>query len=376
MPISLESESTSASRRPKYVRLAEQFREQVRAGTLVPGQQLPSFSTMQAEYGIGQATLERTYAILEEERLIVRHHGRGIFVAGTLPAATRHTLGIVADSKFRDHPYFNHVLKGAHRESERLGLEVMLLHDNSDLSWDKIDGLLWMSGFIPPQALPKFMPIVQVISSAGDLPAVVADDYGGARHATEHLLSLGHRRIAFLTQGRLPTKLERGGERLSNQRVSGYVDALRAVGVEPLPAWVRPLRAHWQPIFPFPEMGRLRIQEWLDTDWDELGCTAILAQNDETAVGVVEAFQASGRRVPEDVSVVGFDGYEIADFFRPRLTTIQVPLEEIGAQGTRLLIQKMRGEMTAGETDTVVTLPTTLRLGDSTAAPRLLEVEA
>jgi len=376
MPTSIESEPTSATRRPKYVRLAEQFREQVRSGTLAPGQQLPSFSTMQAEYGIGQATLERTYAILEEERLIVRHHGRGIFVAGTLPSVTRHTLGIMADSRFRDHPYFNHVLKGAHRESERLGLEVMLLHDNSNLSWDKIEGLLWMAGFISPQALPKFLPIVQVISSAGELPAVVADDYGGGRQATEYLLSLGHRRIAFMTQGRLPSKAENGSDSLSNQRVRGYVDALNAAGIEPLPAWVRPLRELWKPGGPFPELGRLRIEEWLATDWDELGCTAILTQNDEAAVGVVEAFQAAGRRVPEDVSVVGFDGYEIADFFRPRLTTIQVPLEEIGARGTRLLIQKMRGEIPDGQSDAVVKLPTTLRIGDSTTVPRLLEVAA
>lgn len=367
VPISIESDAPSAKRRPKYVLLAEQFRDQVRAGTLTPGEQLPSFAKMQAEFGIGQATLERTYAILEEENLIVRHHGRGIFVAGRQPETTQHTLGIVAHSKYRDHPYYNHILKGAHRESERLGVEVMLLHDKSDLSWRKIDGALVLSGDALPRTLPKLLPLVEVMSSSGTNPVILADDYSGAKQATEYLLKLGHRRIAFLTQGRLTNaNLERIADRISAQRVRAYADTLRAAGIELLPAWVRPVRELWEPMAPWADLGRKRVQQWLEEDWDQLGCTAILTQNDETAVGVVEAFQAAGRRVPDDVSVVGFDGYETADFFRPRLTTVQVPLEEIGARGAARLIAMIRGEQSPGQT--VETLPTTLRIGESTAA--------
>ena len=93
-------------------------------------------------------------------------------------------------------------------------------------------------------------------------------------------------------------------------------------------------------------------------------------QNDETAIGVIAALQDAGLRVPEDVSVVGFDGTEIARYHRPRLTTVKVPLEEIGTRGFELLMQQVErplGEIGPERPRARLLLSTQLQIGQSTA---------
>ena len=146
-------------------------------------------------------------------------------------------------------------------------------------------------------------------------------------------------------------------------------------GIVPDPAWVRPLRDPCDPMQEFEDLGRSAMGQWLAADWRALGCTALLAHNDETAVGVIEVLQDAGVQVPGEVSVVGFDGLDIADYFRPRLTTIEVPLEEIGAQGARLLLRHIReGAATSPALDQdgagQLELACRLKIGDSSGSPR------
>jgi DNA-binding LacI/PurR family transcriptional regulator len=99
-----------------------------------------------------------------------------------------------------------------------------------------------------------------------------------------------------------------------------------------------------------------------------------VAQNDESAIGIIEALQEAGLRVPQDVSVVGFDGAELARHYRPQLTTLHVPLHEIGARGAQLLIEQMDGSherhrSDAPETHETIMLPAQLQIGGTTASP-------
>ncbi|MEO7719177.1 MAG: substrate-binding domain-containing protein, partial [Capsulimonas sp.] len=100
--------------------------------------------------------------------------------------------------------------------------------------------------------------------------------------------------------------------------------------------------------------------------WKTLGYTALIAQNDNAAVGAIEAIREAGLRVPEDISVVGYDGNETYDYFTPRLTTVQVPIQEIGATAARMLIANVRRR---GHTADRATVPARLRLGASTGPP-------
>ena len=181
------------------------------------------------------------------------------------------------------------------------------------------------------------------------MPTVVPDNRGGARTAVEHLLALGHRRIAFIA-GNLRT-----GQ--SGQRQQGYVDALQAAGLEVDPALVAD-GAFNQP------SGFAATQDLLDLAQPP---TAIFAANDEMAFGAIDAIASRGFKVPQDISVVGFDDIPTAGYVFPRLTTIHQPFEAMSERAVAELVALIEGRPVAHER---IVFPTSLMRRDSTAAAR------
>jgi LacI family transcriptional regulator len=185
--------------------------------------------------------------------------------------------------------------------------------------------------------------------------AVVADDYLASRRATQHLLDLGHRRIGFLGyQHSVPVA----------ERVAGYHSAFSSAGIVPDPRWLRNIEPG--PPGDIIGVGEVSMESWLRDNWRQLGCTALLAQNDYVAVGALRALQAAGLRVPHDVSVIGWDDIDIARACMPALTTIAVPLEQIGERSFDLLAAHV--VQTPGERTNVV-LPGRVVIRASIAPP-------
>jgi LacI family transcriptional regulator len=180
------------------------------------------------------------------------------------------------------------------------------------------------------------------------IPSVSAAHASGAQRATEHLLSLGHRRIAAITgpEGMMSTE----------ERRTGYHAALAAAGV-----------------MPDPELEM--TSNWLISGGHEAATslfdlkdppTAIFAFNDNLAIGAMRAARARSVRVPEDLSIVGFDDAEEAAIVTPALTTVRQPLAEMGRMAVSLLVRlldKQRVEALRVE------LATRLIVRESTAAP-------
>ena len=358
---------------PKYKRLADDFRRRMKAGELVSGQQLPSFAVMRAEHGITQATLEQVYSLLEQDGLITRTKGRGTFVAQPKSRATSKVIGVVTEEVISQHPYYALVLSAIQQAARNDGLSVLLLYDAAMLATIHVDGLI----VYDPRdeivkKLPAGIPQVSIIFPKAEIASVVADDYEGSLHATNYLLSQGHRRIGFLTSG-----CQGNSDAASEERLQAYYDALGGAGVEVDPRFVYPLFGPWSPRqeSDLKKRGYQRMTEWLREDWGSLGCTALMTQNDDVAMGAIEAFEDAGISVPSDVSVVGFDGTDFADHFRPRLTTVVVPLRRIGEAAVNqleVLTGKPFGSAGPGEAtgeDDVcrrILLPTEFRVGDST----------
>lgn len=352
----------------KYLRLAKYFREQVQSGALKPGDRLPSFAQMQADHGIGQGTLERAYALLEQEKIIIREPKRGTFVAELKPQSTLGIIGVASGRPPKECPYYRDLLEGVQDVAYREKVEILLLHEGSSAGLEKMDGLITTDSTI---RVPPTMPCMSLVRESGTEFCVVADDEGGAEMAVNHLLELGHRRIAYLILGGHSNRLS---ETIVKRRLEGYKKALKKAGIEPDRAWVKPLRDPWEEMTSFIDLGYEKMKRWLQDDWRELGCTAILAHNDETAMGIYRAVREAGLTVPDDISVVGFDGTEIADHMRPKLTTIAVPLHEIGATGMEMLLgmvhqQGGSGHM-PGEEQVKRILPTRLRVQESTGPCR------
>jgi LacI family transcriptional regulator len=153
------------------------------------------------------------------------------------------------------------------------------------------------------------------------IPAVSAANASGARAATEYLLSLGHRRIGAIT----------GPQQFlaSTERLNGFHGAMSAAGVLPDPALIV------ESSFGI-EGGAIAASHLLDHPDPP---TAIFAFNDNTAIGAIRVLRERGMRVPDDVSVVGFDDSEQSAIVHPALTTVRQPLAEMGRMAVSLLLR-------------------------------------
>lgn len=350
---------TLESSSPKYAQLASQLKAQIENGQLKPGDRLPSFSEMRSRFGATPSTVERVFATLERDNLIERVQGRGTFVADwktfSLPVSGQ--IGFTVSSQtVRQSPYWAHLLAGLQEVAAQKGLQIVMMGKAETLqdNWKNLQGILFcdsrseLMAEIAASLAPQ-TPCVSLLFPVAGIASVLSDDFGGAKAATEHLLELGHQNIACLTGGE---------DAASANRRAGYRAALRSIGLVPSDEWVRNVTSPRRGNANFLEMGLETMRQWLQTDWRDLGCTAIVCQNDETAIGVLQALREAGLGVPNDVSLVGFDGTEAGTFCSPRLTSVALPLEEIGAAGLELLLE--------GGSGTIV-LPTRLIHRDSTA---------
>jgi len=185
---------------------------------------------------------------------------------------------------------------------------------------------------------------------------VVADEALGIGLAVRHLVELGHRRIAYLVSTSMPNALE-------TARLHAYRAALLESGIAPQAGWVHDLRDMGGML----ERGRFGMAAWLRDGFREQGCTALMVQNDRAALGALDVLSDAGIRVPHDLSLIGFDSTSECEVMRPRLTSVRVPLETIGANAVHILTRALRDEPVPAKT----IFPATLDVRDSTAAPQI-----
>jgi len=344
---------------PKYWNLAEQFRERIASGELQPGDRLPSYSEMRVLFGVSRPVTERVHGLLERQGLIVREAGRGIYVRESQKHAR--VIGFAGPVPgVNAHPYWIQILEGVHAAAASAGAQVLLLTEPAKIEWGRLDGLIISESDPSPwlRQLPPETPYVVLLTPQKHSPYVAADDRQATYNATSYLIGQGHRRIAFLTVAY---------DKLSSLRVEGYRAALKDAGIECDPRWLRvlPSTAARQ----FADAGRGYMAAWLAEDWPQLGCTALLTQNDDTAMGAIQALREAHLDVPGDVSVIGFDGTELSAFFSPPLTTVEVPLREISRIGTEMLLRKVENPARdVSPRNEAILVPTKLVVRDSTSA--------
>jgi LacI family transcriptional regulator len=176
---------------------------------------------------------------------------------------------------------------------------------------------------------------------------VIATNHTGALAAMEYLIDLGHRRIGFI--GGRPDLL------CAQQRLQGYEDALRQANIAPDPVLIT--------IGDFSRTtGRDCARRLLSLAEPP---TAIFAANDQSAIGAIEAARAAGRRVPDDLSVVGFDNIPEVVYLNPALTTVDQFIVKMGYVGTEMLIRLIQGERLESD---LYEMPTQLVVRDSCRA--------
>lgn len=291
------------------------------------------------------SALRRGRVLDAARRLGYRPNG----VARGLASRRTRTVGVLLNDLHN--PFFADIAGSIEAFASELGYRVLLSTGGraarrerammEALREHRPDGLIVVSPSMPTVAVAEVarsLPLVLVSRSARNshLDVVSTDDRHGSRLAVEHLVGLGHRRIVHVDGGR---------EASATGRRTGYLQAMRAAGLADV-ARVLPGA--------FTEQAGTRAAELLLSE-PELP-TAVYAGNDLQAAGLLDRFERAGRRVPEDVSIVGFDNTFIAGLHRMSLTTIDQPRSTMGRLALELLLERLDGRSESVVRRTVPTL--------------------
>jgi LacI family transcriptional regulator len=307
---------------------------------------------------VSPETRELVQRVVRERGYTANRNARGLSAGKT---------GLIgATVPMLHHAYFSYILAGAaeglyeqdmrlvlsptmHEHHREVSLLERLMHGTTDgaviilpeESSDELE-LLLNHGY-------RFVVIDPLLPLNERIPAVSAAHAAGADQAMKHLLSLGHTRIAAITGPR--------GWKATDDRCRGYYAALAAAGIMPDP------ELEVESNFEIGG-GAAAAEQLLDLSERP---TAIFCFNDNMAIGAMQTARARGVRIPEDLSIVGFDDLEEAEIVTPPLTTVRQPLAEMGRIAVSLLMRLLDNQRLEA---LHVELGTRLVVRDSTAPPR------
>jgi LacI family transcriptional regulator len=256
--------------------------------------------------------------------------------ARSLSSRSTATIGVVLPDLHGE--FFSEVIRGIDLTARAAGYHILVSGSHADRTEmravlaalrGRVDGLIVMSPDLEPDTLvadlPHGLPIVVLNSTVEIWPSLTIDNFGGARDVVRHLAALGHRRIAFI--GGPPLNVDAG------ERRRGYRAGIREAA-----------------------MTQLEFEgKFTEASGYEAACnflrhapraTALFSANDAMAIGALSAFREAGVDVPGDVALVGFDDVPIARYLAPPLTTVAVPITELGRAGFDVLNSMMRGDAT------------------------------
>lgn len=232
-------------------------------------------------------------------------------------------------------PFFGQLMSGVEKALYQEGFVTVLCNANFDMKKENdyleelmrrgVDGFIIATPAVSNEALCEMLQgnnhpfiVIDQKRTKGFSDSVVADDFEGGRLAAEHLIGLGHKRLAIV----MPMN---GAENLQN-RLSGFkaacenqVDAITILNASMSKAG-----------------GREAAKQLVETN-----ATGVFAINDETAFGLYRGLEDLGKKIPEDYSVVGYDNVEMCEYVTPRLTTIAQPIEDIGEAAAQLLMGRI-----------------------------------
>ena len=234
-------------------------------------------------------------------------------ISGMQEAAAERGYSILLANTLGSNEIENHYAKMV-STSQADGLIQLRAHNPFDLTMINDNGLLPM------------VNACEVIDN-GQYPVVSLDNRAAAKAMTEHLLALGHKRIAMIKGP--------NSSPLTQERLNGYKDALRDADI--------PFDEHLLFDGDFTLQAGYNAGESISRLSERP--TAVFCENDETAIGAMQAFKQASLRVPQDISVAGFDDIAFSAFVDPPLTTIAQPAEEFGRTAVALLVDLLNGKI-------------------------------
>jgi DNA-binding LacI/PurR family transcriptional regulator len=323
----------------KYTYIKDLIIAGIRDGSI--SDKLPGERVLAEKLNVSYMTVRKAIAELVEDGLLYKQNTKGTFVSHKkLNSKITRNIGFFLDEDIKEgisSPYYSLVFKSLELEASANGYNLLFFSDFDDLnplkSQKKVDGVVICC--FPRiedkiQEIKKYVPIVLLDNLSADksIPSVVVDNFNGCIQSVDYLLTLGHRRIGFIS-GLLDSDV-------CKERLHGYQTALNRFGVA--------------------EDADLVFNGDYSCESGELGGqyftalpqppTAIMCANDSMAIGAMKTIQESGFRIPDDVSIIGFDDILMASKMFPTLTTNAAPIKKIAHKAIEILISEMNGNNT------------------------------
>ncbi|MCR4567407.1 MAG: GntR family transcriptional regulator [Pseudobutyrivibrio sp.] len=331
----------------KHELIVNHIKKAINAGKYEVDTKIPSENQLAAKYGVSRQTVRKAILELEQEGYLYAKHGSGTFVARRR-TKSGNSKNIAVVSTYMSDYIFPRVIQGINQVLSDNGYSILLKTTNNsrkgeawcmeELLSKNIDGMIiepsqsaisCQHQVLYDQMDAMGIPYVFIqgcYEAMLDRPHVMLDDVWGGKMITKHLIDLGHQEIAGIfkaddTQGIL--------------RHKGYVMALQEAGISYNPDLV--IWYHTKDKGVKPMEGLLRIYE------AGTACQAVVCYNDEIAAEVIKGLNSIGKRVPEDISVTGFDNSLLAH--SKGITTIAHPQEELGKRAAQTLIGLINGSI-------------------------------
>ena len=309
---------------------------------------------------VSQETRDRVLAAVSEVGY------RTNAAAKTLRDGTAGLVGFIGDV-VASSPFAGRIVEGAQERAWQDGLLMMVVNTGGDRELERasieallshqVVGIVYASMYHQRLELPDVLRTVPTVvlnsvDAEGGIRSVIPDEFGGGRAATEVLIGAGHSRIGMINIETLDSALP-----AAIGRHAGYVDALKSAGIAIDRRLVR--EGHGGS-----DDGYRLTAELMAIDKPP---TALFCANDRTAWGAYNALRDLGMRVPDDVSIVGFDDVPLAAYFDPPLTSIRVPAYDLGLAAGHALLDRIAGREVPSRT----LLPTELIVRASTGSPAM-----
>ncbi|MBQ9061630.1 MAG: GntR family transcriptional regulator [Eubacterium sp.] len=344
----------------KYEKIINWIHEQIERGIYPPGSKLPTEMTLMNRFSVSRQSVRRAIQILEEEELLYSIQGSGIYVrehvkpgrtSGISDVLFQHEIKQPARTNSRQialvhmepaEYIFPARISGIYEALENAGYFINLFFTDNrsekevqifrqllegDYAGILLDGtqsaLPRLDETLFRQVIHKYPTVMMDSRYQGyHLPCVSLDDILGGYLITRHLIEKGHREIAYIGRTEYRQGIKRG---------QGYAKAMMESGLE-----VEPRRMIWYTLDTYP----LLFKNSLPAPYADIlsGCTAIVCYNDQVAYDMIYLLEKQGLRVPEDISVTGYDNATFPDQHR-KLTTINHPKKQLGIKVAENLLQ-------------------------------------
>lgn len=322
---------------PKYIHIKERIKESIKQGMF--SDKLPGERVLAKDFDVSYMTVRKAIKELAEEGILHKFTTKGTFVSNRkMSPKITSNIGFFLDEEIKEgisSPYYSLIFKALDKTVQKKGYNMLLFTDFDDLNplknQKKIDGVIICC--FPRieeniQEIKKYLPIVLLDNIASDksISSVTIDNFNSCNASTEYLWSLGHRRIGFIS-GLLDSDV-------CKDRLLGYTSALNRLGAQE-------------------DKSLIFKGDYSYESGEKAGAyfatlanppSAIICANDSMAIGAMKVIQEKGFKIPDDISIIGFDDIEVASRVFPSLTTNSAPIEEMAENAVEMLLGSIDGK--------------------------------